>query len=113
MTTQTHLLANTYCTTFVVIIQVRIPIKLYSINIINLVKLYHMYFLVISQSYMPTLSIPFAEPSYHKVGTFNVKRVLNITGEILWVKDIPSDSPECGFENDLCAESSSKSSKLF
>jgi hypothetical protein len=51
MTTQTHLLANIYCTTFVVIIQVRIPIKLYSINIINLVKLCHMYFLVISMIY--------------------------------------------------------------
>ena len=50
----------------------------------------------------------FPDPSYKKVGSFNVTKDLILTDEILWVNGIPKDSLKCGFESNLCPDDSSK-----
>ncbi|XP_028406591.1 receptor-type guanylate cyclase Gyc76C-like [Dendronephthya gigantea] len=45
-------------------------------------------------------------PRYHKVGTFDIKRNLSVTDDILWLKGIPRDSPKCGFNDELCGSDS-------
>ena len=94
------LLASTYSTTFVTITQVRLFMNNHIDSNLGIEA-------------RTAYSIFFVEPSYHKVGTFNIKGVLNITEEILWVKGIPKDSPKCGFANELCKDGTGKAWKLF